>query len=151
MHGGLKKINAPIEAAFKFVDYKFTEASINLGNLNENDNLTIVFSPSGVYNPKNGIYKLHLGLVALAEESKEIIIEVNCVADFSFITPLELADLPPYFYANTTAIIYPYIRAFVSTLSVQANYNSIVLPTLNISALADELKANTEIDESLGE
>lgn len=149
MSGSVKNPNAPESAAFSFQDYKFTEASINMGALGEEDNLIIDFSPSGEYNPKTGIFKLCLVFLALVEESKEEIIKVNCAAYFQFRNSLDFELLPPYFYANSTAIIYPYIRAFVSTLSVQANYISLVLPTLNVSALAEELKANTVINELL--
>lgn len=32
-----------------------------------------------------------------------------------------LEDIPDYFYANSIAILFPYVRAFVSTVSLQAN------------------------------
>ena len=149
MSGSIKNTNAPVDASFKFVDYKFTEASINLGALNENDNLVVDFRPTGEYNPATGVYKLSLGFVGLTENSETEIINVRCEALFVFRESLEFEQLPTYFYANSTAILYPYIRAFVSTLSVQANYPSIVLPTLNISALADGLKTKTVINNRL--
>ncbi|MBQ2321387.1 MAG: protein-export chaperone SecB, partial [Bacteroidales bacterium] len=45
---------------------------------------------------------------------------------------------------NSVAIIFPYIRAFVSTISLQANVNPIVLPTINLTGLTGELKRQTK-------
>ena len=58
-----------------------------------------------------------------------------------------IEDIPEYFYPNSIAIIFPYIRAFVSTLSLQANVKPIVLPTINLIGLTNELKENTSIIE----
>lgn len=57
---------------------------------------------------------------------------------------MELKDIPDFFYANSIAIIFPYIRAFVSTLTLQANIPPIVLPTLNLSQLRTILRDNTQ-------
>lgn len=149
MSGIIKNSNSPVEATFSFKNYKFTKASIELGALNVNDNLIIDFHPSGEYNPQDGLFKTVLGFVALIEETKVHVINIKCEAYFQFEIPLEFENIPLYFYANSTAILYPYIRAFVSTLSLQANYSPIVLPTLNISALADDLQAKTVVNESL--
>lgn len=149
MAGSVKNSTATIEAAFSFEDYKFTEVSLNLGALGEDDNLIVEFRPSGEYNPTLGLYKMTLDFIASNERSDDRIITIRCVAFFKFREPLELKELPLYFYANSTAILYPYIRAFVSTLSLQANFNSIMLPTLNVSALADEMKDNTVINNEV--
>ena len=47
------------------------------------------------------------------------------------------------FISNSIAILFPYVRAFVSTLTLQANIKPILLPTLNLSSLQDILRENT--------
>ncbi|MDE5785366.1 MAG: protein-export chaperone SecB [Duncaniella sp.] len=140
--------NDHIDAAFSFENYKFTEAYINLGALTEEDGLNIDFLPSGVYDPKTGVYEMTLGFCASIKGANDEfvkIVKVKCIAIFKFRTVLPFEDIPMFFFTNSTAIIYPYIRAFVSTLTVQANFNAIVLPTLNISTLGVELKERTTI------
>ena len=56
---------------------------------------------------------------------------------------IEFNDIPGFFYPNSIAILFPYIRAFVSTLTLQANVTPIVLPTLNLTNLQEKLKKNT--------
>lgn len=146
MSGSLIPNSKPTDAAFSFEDYKFSEAYINLATLNEDDNLRIDFLPEGEYDPKTGEYRMILDFFASVERSTaEIvkIIKVKCVAMFKFRQPLPFDQLPAYFFSNSIAILYPYIRAFISTLTAQANYNTLVLPTFNISALGGELKEKT--------
>lgn len=54
-------------------------------------------------------------------------------------------EIPNYFYANSLAIIFPYIRAFVSTITLQSNMHPIVLPTVNLMGLSEKLKRNTDV------
>lgn len=68
---------------------------------------------------------------------------VVCNATFMFKDEISFEDIPPYFFANSIVIIFPYVRAFVSTVSLQSNRPAIVLPTMNLSSLQDELKNNT--------
>lgn len=49
------------------------------------------------------------------------------------------------FYANSIAIVFPYIRAFISTVTLQANLVSpILLPTMNLTSLGERLMNNTK-------
>ena len=70
-------------------------------------------------------------------------VHVACVAEFV----LSEEAITNYFYANSIAIVFAYVRAFVSTLSLQANIGApIVIPTLNLVALRDRLEKDTRID-----
>lgn len=46
------------------------------------------------------------------------------------------------FEPNAIAILYPYIRAIVSTYTANANVNSLILPTININKLIKEQEEN---------
>ena len=81
------------------------------------------------------------------DEYNECVITVRCKAVFEFKEPLSLKDIPSFFYPNSIAILYPYVRAFVGTLSLQSNIKPIMLPTLNLSGLEGILKNQTKIVE----
>lgn len=44
--------------------------------------------------------------------------------------------------------VIPYVRAFISSVSVQAGIPPIVLPTYNLSVLQEELKENTRVENN---
>lgn len=79
-------------------------------------------------------------------------INILCKACFVFKEPVAFEEIPNYFYLNSIAILFPYIRAFVSIITLQANINALVLPTMNLASLQETLKENTKVwDDEKGE
>lgn len=135
-----------MKAAFKFDSFKFPTVSLDF-NFPINEGLEIIFNPKGKYNVQIGKYYLTFETLVQSEETKFNVVKILCEAEFSFMQPLALNDIPDFFYPNSLAILFPYIRAFVSTVSIQANVSPIVLPTLNLTGLKDKLKNNTVVVE----
>lgn len=129
-------------AKFKLDNYAFTKAELDFSERKPR-NLTLDFIPNGTFHTINKKYELTFSFMAKDSEGN-IVVSVNCNAIYSFIGVEKLEDIPAYFYVNSIAIIFPYIRAFVSTLTLQANIPPIVLPTLNLSKLETVLKSNTK-------
>lgn len=46
--------------------------------------------------------------------------------------------------ANAIAIMYPYLRAIVSTYTASANVSPIILPAINVNAMLENKKGNEE-------
>lgn len=132
------------KAAFSLDSYTFDKIEIDLSELKPKTTFNIDFAPSGKYFDKEQRYLLNFIFTAKDDVSKKTVIKIRCIAHFSFRNIDVEQDIPDYFYANSIAILFPYIRAFVSTITLQANVPPIVLPTLNLSDLKDILKANTE-------
>ena len=103
-------------------------------------------NPRGQFDPQTKIFSLVLEFKASYDKEKQSVevIKVVLEADFVFNDIADINDIPDYFYPNSLAIIYPYIRSFISTLTLQANVHPIVLPTMNLSSLKDEFKAHTQ-------
>ncbi len=49
---------------------------------------------------------------------------------------------PEKFIKNAIAILYPYIRAIVSTYTASANVNALILPAINVNKLIEDNKEN---------
>lgn len=128
-------------AAFAFINYKFNKAELNLRNLPEEGTFTLQFKPNGEYVESAGLFRLNLDFKAKVGNRNVIVTEVE--ASFRFSKSLALEDIPPYFYPNSIAILFPYIRSFVSTLTLQANMKPIILPTMNLTSLQEDLRKNT--------
>lgn len=100
----------------------------------------------GVYYGKRKEYLLNFVFKETSEEEQELV-SVFCEAVYEFVHIEKYEDIPLFFFANAFAILFPYIRAFVSTLTLQANYGPLVLSTMNLSSLAGVLKERTRIDD----
>ena len=132
------------QAKFSFKGFRVVDAELHFAKVT--DNLNLQFYPEGVFDADNHQYHLHLSFRAINDNSeKDVIVQLESIAFFQFedaVTKLE--EIPSYFYANSIAIIFPYIRAFVSTLTLQSNAKPMVLPTMNLSSLEAELRRNTQ-------
>lgn len=141
------------KAAFSFEKYQikkfaYDDASEDFGN-----SLSIGFHPSGVYFESSGKFVLSLKFEARLESSQEgvedhTLVKAELEASFIFQQGLPFNEIPSYFYRNSLGIVFPYLRAFISTLTFQAAvHKPIVLPILNLVDLEMPFKENTIIHD----
>lgn len=134
------------KAAFKLDEYHFTKASLDF-NIPNDAELSISFNPSGVFHSKEARYDLMFDVTVGCNETNTEVIKISCEASFSFDNKISIAEIPEFFYPNCLAIVFPYVRAFISTVSLQANVQPVVLPTINLMGLTEELKEQTKVIE----
>lgn len=130
-------------AVFSLVNYRFTKVSIDFSLKSDNKNWKVRLTPHGVYREKTGVFELSFTFDGVLQNVKSPVINVRCDAVFKFNNALSRYEIPDYFYRNCIAILFPYVRAFVSTLTLQANIPPVILPTYNLSSLGDSLLNNT--------
>ena len=129
-------------AAFAFKSYTFSEVEMHMGQYTDRCPLTLSFTPTGTYDRETHSYLLRFCFTATQAETS--IIKITCEAVFEFRQYIDLEEIPDYFYPNSLAIVFPYVRAFVSSVTLQANLKShILIPTLNLTGLQSTLKDNT--------
>lgn len=135
------------KALFALRDYRFDKVRLDLSDLSDKMSLGIEFTPSGKYDPKTGVFSLTFAFKAFKGKagSGHPVITIECNAVYSFNEAIPFEDIPVYFYSNSIAILFPYVRAFVSTLTLQANVQPVMLPTFNLESLKDELLHKTVV------
>lgn len=135
------------KAAFQLEKYLFNKVNINLEN-KYNQEMLVEFSPSGVYDAKQSQFELKFGFKAFFEDKgvDNPYVFIECIGFFKFEDVESIDQIPSFFYRNAIAILFPYLRAFVSMVTLQANVGPVVLPTLNLSDLEQPLKDNTVIN-----
>jgi preprotein translocase subunit SecB len=127
---------------FSFVNYQFIEFSYKQP-ANQQIGLELNFSPSGTYNPKTGLFTLYVSITCFVEKTPIEIIKAALEAEFKFAEPILFSEIPTYFYINSIAIVFPYVRAFISTLTLQANSGLMQIPIMNLTSLEKTLKERT--------
>ena len=132
------------QAKFSFKGFRVVDAELHFAKVT--DNLNLQFYPEGLFDSDNHQYHLHLSFRAINDNSeKDVIVQLESMALFQMEdTVTKLEEIPTYFFANSIAIVFPYLRAFVSTLTLQSNAKPMVLPTMNLSSLEAELRRNTQ-------
>jgi len=129
-------------AAFSLVNFKFDKVVIDLEKHVEGE-LNIKFDTSGLFEQANKSFELTFDVSVFAEVQEQSFAQVRCKGLFKFENVQTFEEVPEFFYRNAIAILFPYVRAYLSTVTTQANVPGIILPTLNLSGLEADLKKNT--------
>jgi preprotein translocase subunit SecB len=136
-----------LQAAFSIVNYRFDQFEMDFTLRESNTEvLSIEFNTEGVFNSKESIYELIFRVnIFSGEDIENRIMTIRCVGDFKIDNAKELKDIPDFFYINSVAILFPYVRAYISLVTTQANVRGIILPTYNLTSLEEGLRKNTVI------
>lgn len=134
------------KAGIQFVNFQIRESHM-------------VFKEPGQYkmvlefDPKGFIFKelhqFHFELsVKIKDEDDKFYINLKSISVFEY---PEDADLEKYknslFIVNVPAIMFPYLRAYISSLTALSGMPTLTLPTLNLSSIGQTLKANIKAIE----
>lgn len=133
------------KAAFSIKNYQFDKIKIDLEQVNGNE-LNIDFKTTGIYHNKANSFELVFWVYVNQKEDSPFI-SIRCKGLFEFDAVSSFDDIPDFFFRNSIAILFPYVRAYLSLVTTQANIPGIILPTLNLSHLEKELRENTTITE----
>lgn len=132
------------KAVFALRDYKFKKVSMDLSVIDDKSDIIVDFKPWGEFDKNTNIFFLTIEFTAKDKNKPESdFIYIESQSSFQFSQKVSIETIPDFFYANSIAIIFPYIRAFVSTVTLQANTDALVLPTMNLTVLKDTLKENS--------
>jgi preprotein translocase subunit SecB len=132
---------API-SSFNFEGFKIVRSLFDRKEGELGKNFQISFQPSGIHHLKDGRFQLNLN-TRIENDSQLLHIEVDAIATYKINGDDSPEILKNFFYLNAPAILFPYIRAYVSALTTLSGLAPVTLPTLNLSNLAAELEKNT--------
>jgi len=136
-------VSETVKADFSFINFKITDFQLTELRKNHNE-ISIDINPIGTYSKSNRIFTEILEFLAFEGVNKDsVFIKVTLKANFEFEIGTEINDIPNYFYLNSIAIVFPYLRAFISNLTLQANQRPLILPVLNLTGLEYPLRNNT--------
>lgn len=133
-----------IKSTFKFEKYLINNSQIKINEGAISDEINFGFIASCKVYSNQKLFQLSLGTHAY-DENKVVDITVNVIADFKYEEGSDSNLLKHFFYKNAPAIIFPYVRAYISSLTTLSGIPTILLPTINLSGLSEEIEKNTEI------
>ncbi len=132
------------KAAFSITNYYFDKVNINLENKPSTNELGLTFDVKGIFKSAESDYQLTFIVKVTNNELSLPLVEVQCRGVFHIVDIHDINEIPEFFYNNSIAILFPYVRGYVSMVTTQANIPGIILPTLNLTSLGAELKRNTD-------
>lgn len=141
---------------FQFADFNILKSFFNrIDNykFNEDD---LEFNLNGLYKKSEKIFLLNFSFLVKNKKESQSLDDLHILVESVGVFNVEFEDsdkiskdnLPQYFLLNAPAIMFPYIRSYITTLTANSNFGEpLVLPTLNISGLGQVLKDNIVIIE----
>ena len=141
-------VNNVTAPPFKFNSFKIEELRLNNRLDISTDRIHHQFDVSGSFDKLNKFFHVHLFFKELIDsegtEKEKIFVELS--GEFEFRDEVSNEDIPDFFWANSIAIMYPYLRSFISLVTMQSSENTLILPLINLSKLGPKLKENTTIN-----
>ncbi len=135
-------MNETTNSSFQFKGYRVVKSLIEIKSVDFGEAFNISFKSKGEINKADSSFQLELS--AIIKDKKDCIhVEVEFTSSFVFDSAIEKTQLKKFFYINAPAILFPYIRAYITTLTALSGIDPINLPTLNLSSLGKELEENT--------
>lgn len=132
-------------ATFRLEGYRIVQSEIGLKiagetlQLEKPEELHIDIAPEGsTLLPEDKRLILQMN-TRVYSDSQEVDIKVSLVAHFSYRTPDVEGLLDSYIAYNAPAIIFPYVRAYISALTGLSGISPIILPTLNMERFGQDL------------
>ncbi len=130
------------DSKFQFIGFNIVRSLIERKDITPSKKLTVIFNPKGIINKKDSNFQLHLD-VKIEDEKKVINIEIKAIANYYFEKEIDLEKMNNFFFLNAPALVFPYLRAYISTLTNLSGFETLTLPTLNMTGLGEDLKKNT--------
>lgn len=127
------------KSSFQFNGFTVSKSLIEIKDSSADD-LNLNFKSSGLLNSSTNTFQLFLK-VFVFDENKNINIEVDMNGVFIY-QPDE--HLENYMLQNAPALLFPYVRSYVTALTALSGISPITLPTMNLTGLFDDLKENIE-------
>lgn len=119
-------------AKFRFKGYKIIESYIKINQEEISQNLNVEFERTIGVNEEG--HDMRLEMVAkINDNNNSLIINVKAYGYFEFDTDLKSAEKDIFFNTSAPAILFPYVRAYITTLSSLSGVTPVILPTLNMS------------------
>lgn len=131
-------MNKKVEKArFRFVEYLFKETSIKLTGEDISDDVEFGIEPNGIFEEDNKMFILTLN-VLVKDKKSSLEVKMTVTGKFEYETN-DIQELVPYLGFNAPAIMFPYIRAYITNITALGGMSPIILPTLNMEGIGKEL------------
>lgn len=134
------------KAPIQFLNFVVRESYISFNEIGEYK-IKIDFNTSALVKQATSKYHLFIETI-ISEEGGKLNIRVASESIFNFDNHINIEELKKgLFTKNAPAIVFPYIRAYIASLTALSGVPTLNLPTLNMTKLGEDLQSKITIQE----
>lgn len=136
------------KSGFKLDAFTVSKFSIERNPIpqGDSDSINLTIFPSALYHKNDSTFTLFMN-IELKDENDSFSLKMEGIGNFKLRGDIEEKVLNTYFYTNAPAIIYPYLRAYISSVTALSGLSAVNIPTMVLAGLKEELKKNTNVIE----
>lgn len=137
-------MNPTVQKRIKFLGFKIYGFNLSSSEEKEpvlEENLVLDISVTGRLNTETRKGFFLLMNIVLASKDKKFELILNSKSTFETDTEIDEAYLnDSMVQINAPAIVFPFIRAFINTVSTNAGFKPIILPAINFAQMSSQNK-----------
>lgn len=126
------------KSSFQFNGFKVIKSLIEIKGQGSEE-LKLEIEPKATLNNQVNVFTLEMKVV-IVDETGNIKIEIIVEGEYSIAQRDE--NLKPFLFTNAPAILFPYVRSYITSLTALSGTSPIILPTMNLSSLKERLTTN---------
>ena len=126
-----------VKAKFKFVGYRISHSELNLSE-NTSDNMEFGIGIKAKGKIDGECFHLELN-TTVSSKDESVQANVIMIGEFLFDKEISKDMLGGMFSVNAPAIMFPYVRAYISTLTALSGIDAVIVPTIMTAPLRDEI------------
>lgn len=135
------------KATFRFEGYKILRSNFEKRTNEEGREISIGFNPRGIISKSESTFELEVDVVT-KDDNDSFEVNLTAVGSFSFANlELDGDNLNPFFLINAPALLFPYVRAYITTLTALSGISPVILPTINLTGMKETLLKNITVIE----
>jgi preprotein translocase subunit SecB len=105
------------------------------------------FIAKGLIRKSSSVFILTID-VKINDIEDKFLINISSESEFSFSNDIDIEKYKEsYFVLNAPAIVFPYIRSYISALTSLSGMPTLTLPTLNLTAIGEQLQNNIKEED----
>lgn len=120
---------------FRFLNYIIKKSELEFTGEIKSTELNLSIAPTIEYDDK--LYKLTLNVV-VTTENNDFKASIEMMGVFEYETS-DRKQLNIFFAHSAPAIMFPYIRAYIHSLTALSGIPGVMIPTLNLSSMGDDI------------
>lgn len=125
------------QARFQFVRYLIDQCSVNLTGKELSKEMVFAINPEGVFNEKDKTFELVLNLV-VNDKDHNLDLNMRIHGYFTY-DGNNMDEVRSFIGINSPAILFPYVRAYVSNITALGGMPPVIMPTLNLKRVGEQL------------
>ena len=131
------------QARFQFLRYLIDKCSVNFTGKQLSKEMEFAINPEGEFNKEEKTFELILNVVV---NDKEHNLDLNMrIHGFFSYDGDNMDEVRSFIGINSPAILFPYIRAYVSNITALGGMQPVIMPTLNLRGVGEQLVKDLSI------